>query len=767
MMVLSRLWYVVLAILLGIACYVVFLAVGEYDRRNGVAMEEELASDSQTVGWALQIDARKRLDALLIGAVEKGVQDSLQLATGKDTIPGKAKEDGRRALNGVLEKIPADFRPDVLFEVDHDGRVVAQVGFDGANAFPDFELGGYPAVFDALHGYLRDDTWVLGGKPYRVVARPVEADSTQPPLGAIVALRAVDRKFAQEISKRTRANVAFFAGGLRIATASVTGFDETRFTAVDSDMATLASDKSYADGRSELHAAADNLGAIYARFLGDAWDLGAGFVVVRARTSIGGPLGFLNGADDKDKQSVNIGLIAAIVVLAIAIGLILSVLEQTLPLRQMEKQAGALRRGELDYLQVARFRGAYRGIAENLNAGIERVLEKGGGAVRKPADLESILGPVPAQPAMSAFSFPLPDAAPAPPRPAPGPFPGAAPFTGPGPAAPPAVSPMSPASPLQAPPQPPPQPPPPGPPPPHGGPPAPPARLRPLAAPGSNLGPPAAPSSPGAPPPQPPPPAGAPSPQPGGGNLSIATVPQITPVGAVNAPRASNPAFPPAGPPIPPPVGATPGRPGNFQIALDSSPDSIDGDGPTMASGLSPTGLPMPPGLGPPAPTQEHTLASAGMGAPRAKTVPDAPVKLGMGGGPPGAGRPAAGGGIPTHTMMGIGLQAQAAAAADNLDQEDESTVIARAPSELLAAASGPAKAVSDETAEWMSVYDEFLRTKKQCEESTEGLSFDKFQNTLRKNRDALVQRHQCKRVRFSVYIKDGRASLKATPVKE
>src|ERR1700722_14447128 len=135
MMVLSRIWYIVLSLVLGVAIYVVYLAVGQYNRRNAVAMTEELASDSQTVGWALQIDARKRLDALLIGAVDKGVQDSLQLTTGKETIPGKAKDDGRRALTAILAKIPADFRPDAIFEVDHDGRVVSQVGFDGANAF--------------------------------------------------------------------------------------------------------------------------------------------------------------------------------------------------------------------------------------------------------------------------------------------------------------------------------------------------------------------------------------------------------------------------------------------------------------------------------------------------------------------------------------------------------------------------------------------------------------------------------------------------------
>jgi hypothetical protein len=104
-------------------------------------------------------------------------------------------------------------------------------------------------------------------------------------------------------------------------------------------------------------------------------------------------------------------------------------------------------------------------------------------------------------------------------------------------------------------------------------------------------------------------------------------------------------------------------------------------------------------------------------------------------------------------------------------EAEDEATVVAAAPSELLAqsgAASGPAAAKApNDTAEWMTVYDDFVRTKKQCGEPTEGLTFEKFQATLKKNRDALMQRHNCKRVRFSVYVKDGRASLKATPVRD
>jgi hypothetical protein len=717
MMVLSRLWYVVLALAVGISMYVVFLAVGEYDRRNGVAMEEELASDSQTVGWALQIDARKRLDALLIGAVDKGVQDSLQLATGKETIPAKAKDDGRHALTAILAKIPADFRPDAIFEVDHDGRVVSQVGFDGANAFADFELGGYPAVFDALHGYLRDDTWVLGGKAYRVDARPVEADSTQPPLGAIVALKAVDAKFAQDISKHTRANVAFFAGGARVASAAVPGFDAGSFTAVDSDMLNLASDKGWGEGRSDLRPMGENLGAIYARFVGDAWDLGAGFVVVRSRTTIGGPLGFLNGADDK--QSVNLPLIGGIVFFAILVGLLLSMFEHSRPLKEMVKQASALRGGQLDYFQVARFRGGYRGIAENVNLGIERVLEKGGGAVRKPADLASILGPVPDQPAMSAFSFPLKD----------------------GGAPPPAVPQVPPARVISG---------------PLGSPPVSATAATPFAVPL----PVAVPGSAGQGTP-----ASLPLPRPRPG-APVGPGPAAAPANAPAAsPRASSAAFPPAGPPIPLPASATPARAPNHQIALDDSPESIDGDGPTMASAAAPVGFPAAQGQQPPA--GSPLGAGPALGPPRPKAASESGVKLGMGSGATGPGARPASPPIGRGTMMGMGLDAAPAPKPPIDDSEDESTVIARAPSEILAAATGPAKAVSAETAEWMGVYDEFLRTKKQCDEPTEGLSFEKFQNTLRKNRDALIARHQCKRVRFSVYVKDGRASLKATPVKE
>lgn len=94
--------------------------------------------------------------------------------------------------------------------------------------------------------------------------------------------------------------------------------------------------------------------------------------------------------------------------------------------------------------------------------------------------------------------------------------------------------------------------------------------------------------------------------------------------------------------------------------------------------------------------------------------------------------------------------------------EEEEQTMVAQPSADLINAAGG-----SEQATEWKNVYEEFLKTKRECGEPTDGLTFEKFQQTLKKNRDALMQRHGCKRVKFSVYVKEGRASLKATPVRD
>ncbi len=623
MMILSRIWYVILALFLAAAYYVVSLAVGQYNRRNHAAMDETLKADSQVVSWAMQVDARRRLDVLLLAAADPAVGKALKGANGKEQIPPASKEEGAKGLRAFNDKLHAEYKNDVVFLADREGRLVSQVGYDQLAAYPEFELGGYAAVFDALHGFLRDDTWVLGGRIARVVTRPVEDEVGQAPIGAVVALRWVDKGFAKDIGKRTRTNIAFFALGQGVASAATTeGFEEQSLEALGGDLAAVAQDKGFKElGRTEVRdlGAGDRGGVIFVRLPGDGWELGAGFAVARPKVSIAGPLGFVSGADDQDKRNVKLWAVLAIVVGASLFGILFSFLEHSLPMSELKRQAEKLKKGELDVLQLPRFRAGYRLIAGDLNQGMQRVIEKGGGAGRKPADLESILGPVPAQPSMSAFAFPLSPAA------------------------------------------------------------------------------------------------GGESPQ--------------TPH---RFPGATGPALPPSRPGgPPPPPNARPGTPG-----------------PGVPAAASQSGVRLPPAL-------DRTMAmpsgSPNHGVPFAVPTSTQPATT-----------PAF---VPVVPAGGAALAQVAPQGSFGKDEEEQTMV--HQPSADLIAATSSVLAAEDPTADWPQVYQEFLKTKHDCKEPIEGLTFEKFQQTLKKNRDALMQRHGCKRVKFAVYVKEGRASLKATPVRD
>jgi hypothetical protein len=72
-----------------------------------------------------------------------------------------------------------------------------------------------------------------------------------------------------------------------------------------------------------------------------------------------------------------------------------------------------------------------------------------------------------------------------------------------------------------------------------------------------------------------------------------------------------------------------------------------------------------------------------------------------------------------------------------------------------------------DEETHFKNIFDDFVATKRECGESLAGLTLDKFKDKLRGNKDALMSKHQCRTVRFAVYVKDGRAALKATPIRD
>jgi hypothetical protein len=559
-MIASRLWYIVLSLVIGFLTFQLYIASSHFDRSSQRSMREGLNGDAQVVSWYLRDDARKRSSALINFALDPELAGALAKASGSPLKPpSEVKDKVKVLLKGVDEKLPADLQFTALFAVDQYGRVVAQKGFDQALGNEDFELGGYPIVADALHGWIRDDTWVLDGRIYRVVARPVEYDTSQGPAGAIVGARIVDDLFAREMTKRTNAAVAFFAAKTRVAAAAPEGFPTAMLDAITTDLDGVEGDKDYKEkGRSNTRVLRDNLAVVYSLIPGESWDLGAGFAVGRQAELIGGPAGFFAAGDDTDKKAAKIPVIAGLTALSALLGLLFSFLEHSKPLRTFQTEAARFAKGEVDQLAPSKFFSSFRKIASDINDGIDKAVSKGGGS-RKAADLEQVLGPIPAQPAMSAFSFPG-DAPPAPEAP------------------------------------------------------------------------------------------------------SAMFKPEIS---------------------------------GSFGVPMSDAP----------------TGSGKP---GPPPPRNQRPGAEASGARPVA---------------PPPA-------------------------------DEGDATVVGRMPGLIEASA-------EDDTADWPHVFEEFLRLKRENGESIDGLTFEKFQKTLRKNREALVQQHGCKRVKFTVYVKEGRAALKASPVRD
>ena len=75
--------------------------------------------------------------------------------------------------------------------------------------------------------------------------------------------------------------------------------------------------------------------------------------------------------------------------------------------------------------------------------------------------------------------------------------------------------------------------------------------------------------------------------------------------------------------------------------------------------------------------------------------------------------------------------------------------------------------AFSEEEFHFQEVFREFVLTREKCAEPSDGLTYDKFVQKLRKNKEQLVQKYACRTVKFQVYVKEGKAALKATPVKD
>lgn len=189
--------------------------------------------------------------------------------------------------------------------------------------------------------------------------------------------------------------------------------------------------------------------------------------------------------------------------------------------------------------------------------------------------------------------------------------------------------------------------------------------------------------------------------------------------------------------------------PGSQPFDLDLPPPP-----PSMAASAPKPAKPAPPRT--PAPPPLPKKPPPPIEAPTNQLVPPKPVSTPTPPAPPAKA-------IDDDILADIGAPPRAPS------DFDAPTRVADPSKNLLAASASPgpaATASGDDEAYFRTVYDDFIALKKKCNEPTGSLTFEKFSGKLRKNRDTLMAKHGCKQVQFKVYVKDGKAALKATPVK-
>ncbi|HEX6241155.1 MAG TPA: hypothetical protein VFZ61_09695, partial [Polyangiales bacterium] len=202
-MLLSRIWFLVLAIAATFGLSAALLARGMFNRDEISDVDEHLRRDRFGVELLLKLDARARIDALGPLAADGDVRDGVRGKKVNGQDAPKGLKERLRTLNQQLEEL----RADLLIAVDEKGLIVAQEGRRPAREGAG--LGKVPLVERALAGYLGDDVWVYDGEVYRVAARPVVDRGVY--VGALVHAQKLDTVLAQRLSERLGgATVAFF-----------------------------------------------------------------------------------------------------------------------------------------------------------------------------------------------------------------------------------------------------------------------------------------------------------------------------------------------------------------------------------------------------------------------------------------------------------------------------------------------------------------------------------------------------------------------------
>jgi hypothetical protein len=367
-MFLSKIWFILVGLLAGIAVTAAFVAPRPADRRIEQLEGQRMDRAQYAAEQLLKNDARRWIDYVAKLGTDGKLIDALDAASRGASELRPLHESVRNRLRDLVPDRQA-IGAESIIAVDGKGRVVARVGDDeGEFGEP---IAGAEVVADALRGYLSDDVWGAGNRLRRIGAAPVFAKSHDRIVGALVVTVETGKRLVEMWKRNLGVDVAIV---LHKTVLSST-LPEALLTQLPEVIAEN-SDEIASHKRSRalpLYMGNERLLMVAAPFAGEAAKQGAYYVLLTKKSPQSNPWALLSSTSSDDLKWGNFpwlplggGLLALI-----GIGLFLQRMEIETPLKRLRAEVRSMAKQELHKIEDTKYGGKLGGIARDINASIE------------------------------------------------------------------------------------------------------------------------------------------------------------------------------------------------------------------------------------------------------------------------------------------------------------------------------------------------------------------------------------------------------------
>jgi hypothetical protein len=367
-MFLSKIWFILVGLLAGVAVTAAFVAPRPADRHIEQLEGQRMDRAQYAAEQMLKNDARRWIDYVAKLGIDGKVIDALDAAT-RGTSELRPLHDSLR--NRLRELVPdrQSIGVESIIAVDGKGRVVARVG-DDEGEFGE-SLAGAEVVADALRGYFSDDVWGANNRLRRIGAAPVLAKSHDRIVGVLVVAVETGKRLAEMWKRNLGVEVAIV---LRKTVLSST-LPEALLTqlpeVIHEHAAEIASHKR--TRALPLYMGNERLLTVAAAFAGEASEQRAYYVLMTKKSPESDPWALLSSTSSDDLKwgkfpwlPLGGGILGII-----AIGLILQRREVDGPLRRLRNEVHHMAKQELQKIDDTKYGGKLGGIARDINATVE------------------------------------------------------------------------------------------------------------------------------------------------------------------------------------------------------------------------------------------------------------------------------------------------------------------------------------------------------------------------------------------------------------